>query len=169
MKTWTGWIIISQKLQYPENERNKLYEIKELGLDKGTPSIYFVSIKGGLPIKLGTSSRIAHWHDRVGLSDRCGPSTRPALSIRLWQLSELYAIPSCHWLSGIPVSIHVIGTSLCRYLVQTSFSDLSKPQSPGPGLQQGQLCREMATTLTRSIILSVLTVFFNEGQGCKRP
>lgn len=83
MKTWTGWIITSQKLQYPENERNKLYEIKELGLDKGTPSIYFVSIKGGLPIKLGTSSRIAHWHDRVGLSDRCGPSTRPALSIRL--------------------------------------------------------------------------------------
>ena len=64
MRTWTGWIITSQKLKYPENERNKFHEIKELGLDKGTPSIYFVSIKGGLSTKLG--SKIAHWHDRGG-------------------------------------------------------------------------------------------------------
>jgi hypothetical protein len=66
VRTWTGWIITSQKLQYPENEWNKLHEIKELGLDEGTLSIYFVSIEGGLPTKLGTSSKIAHWCDRGG-------------------------------------------------------------------------------------------------------
>lgn len=159
MRTGTGWIITSQKLQYPENKRNKLHEIKELGLDKGTPSIYFVSIKGGLPTKLGTSSKVAHWRDR-GVDQALGLP---------WPLGYQQLQP-CNFLLalafGIPISIHIIGTCLCRYLVQTFFLALSKPQSPGLGLQWGQLCRETATTSTHSLILSVCTVYFNKGQGC---
>lgn len=65
-RTWIDWIITSQKLQYPENERNNLREIMELGPDKDIPGIYFASIKEGLPIKFGTSSKSAHWYDRGG-------------------------------------------------------------------------------------------------------
>jgi hypothetical protein len=87
--------------QCPENESNRLQEIKEFGLCKAKPGIYSISVKDVPSIKFWTFPSAATGTTETKLADRCRPNagTSPVHGL---SAALQHAISSWHWLSVFP-------------------------------------------------------------------
>lgn len=118
---------------------------RNLAWIKAHQAFTFVSIKGRLPIKLGTSSKNAHWHDRGGAVRQV--STRPAYSTGLSAVTAMQFPPGTSFQYShqhprnwyLLVQVPYADFLLSHFKLRVQGQDFSRDSCAGKWLQHSHI------------------------------